>query len=474
MDLLTELKALVSDESRVTDDGGVVRRHGQGMAYHAPHPPDVVVFPESREEVAEVLRFASERGVPVVPFGEGSSLEGQIIPVRGGISLDLSRMDRIVEIRPEDFVAKVQPGVRLGRLNAALKEHGLFFPPDPGWDATLGGMAGTNASGSNALRYGVMRNHVLGLEVALADGTLIRTGGMAMKSSAGYDLTKLFVGSEGTLGVFTELTLRLYPIPEYATAARAVFPSIEVAGRAAIKMIHSGMQIGRVELVDARTIEAVNAYKGTSYAEAPTLFLDFTGDKVGVERNVELARTISGSEGCSAFDSESDEEARELLWEARHHATLAIRASAPDKKTMATDVCVPISELPEALREARGIIESYGLEGVILGHVGDGNYHAVFVVDPADQADVERAKEVNAQIVRYALERGGTCTGEHGVGSGKVKHLQEEHGDALPFMLGIKRLADPSNILNPGKIFATRLDKTVGSETLQDRGVRRS
>ncbi len=453
MDLLSGLRSVLP-EDRLSVDGEEISRHGRGMfTYHAPRAPDAVVFPESREEVVAVLRFAGEHGVPVVPFGEGSSLEGHTIPTRGGISLDLGRMDEVLEVRPADFVARVQPGVTHETLNEHLKEHGLFFPVDPGWDASLGGMAATNASGTNAVRYGAMRDQVLGLEVVLADGTVMRTGGMSMKSSAGYNLTALFVGSEGTLGVITELILRLYPIPEHVLAARAAFPDIEAAGRAAVAMSSSGMQIGRVELVDARTVEAVNAYKGTGYAVSPTLFLEFGGSEAAVERDVAAARSLSEENGSTAFEFEEDEAAREKLWEARHEAAFAISELYKDGKPMTTDVCVPISELPGALRHARETIAARGLDGAILGHVGDGNYHAVFPVDAEDERDLARAEEVNAQIVAYALDRGGTSTGEHGIGSGKTEHLKKEHGDSLGFMRGIKGLADPDGILNPGKIF---------------------
>ena len=453
MDLLAELKRVLP-EDRIATDGDAVERHGTAIfTYHASRSPDAVVFPQSRDEVVEILRFANERGVPIVPFGEGSSLEAHTIPVQGGISLDLGRMDGILEIRPDDFVARVQPGVTHGKLNAALEEHGLFFPVDPGWDASIGGMAGTNASGTNAVRYGVMRDQVLGLEVVLADGTVMRTGGMAMKSSAGYHLTGLFVGSEGTLGVFTEVTLRLYPIPEHILAARATFSDIEAAGEAAAAMMRTGMQVGRVELVDARTIGAVNAFKDTDYAVAPTLFLEFSGSEAGVARDVETARAIADARGCEGFEFEVDRAGREKLWEARHDAALAIIDLNPDKKPMTTDVCVPLSDLPGALRHARESIEAAGFDGAILGHVGDGNYHAVFPVDADDAEELGRAKAVNEDIVDYALARGGTCTGEHGIGSGKIEDLQKEHGDSLPFMRGIKRLADPNGIMNPGKVF---------------------
>jgi D-lactate dehydrogenase (cytochrome) len=455
MDLLSELRSIVPDEGRIRTDAEEIERHGGAFfTYLAPRAPDAVVYPKSREEVVEILRFADGRGVPVVPYGEGSSLEGHTIPVRGGISLDFGLMDEILEVRPDDFVARVQPGVTHSKLNERLEEHGLFFPVDPGWDASLGGMAATNASGTNAVRYGAMRDRVLGLEVVLAGGTVIRTGGMSMKSSAGYNLTGLFVGSEGTLGAFTELILRLQPVPEQILAARAVFPSIEAAGGAAVAMIRSGMQIGRVELVDARTVEAVNAYKGTAYPVSPTLFLEFSGTEAAVERDVGAARALSEAEGAQAFDFEEDEAGRERLWEARHEAALAIKELNPDRKPMTTDVCVPISDLPDALREARETIESRGLDGAILGHVGDGNYHAVFPVDPEDEEDLERARRVNSEIVGYALARGGTCTGEHGIGFGKAGYLREEHGDSLPFMRKIKELADPNGIMNPGKIFS--------------------
>ncbi len=453
MDLLAGLGAILPGD-RVVSGGDDLERHGGGVfTHHAPVQPDAVVYPESRDEVVRVLRFANEHRIPIVPFGQGSSLEAHTLPVHGGISLDLGRMDRILEVRPDDFIARVQPGLTHEALNDELAGHGLLFPVDPGWDASLGGMAGTNASGTNAVKYGVMRDQVLGVEAVLADGTVMRTGGMAMKSSAGYDLTGLFVGSEGTLGVFAELILRLYPLPERIVAARAIFPDIEAAGRAAVGMIRTGMRIGRVELVDARTVGAVNAFKGTGYAAAPTLFLEFSGSKASVESDVEVASETSAAEGCSSFEFEADEEARQKLWEARHDAALAIRDLYPGMGMMSTDVCVPISDLPGALRHARDIIESRGLDGAILGHVGDGNYHAVFPVDPDDEADQERAEVVNAEIVDYALERGGTSTGEHGIGLGKIGHLQKEHGDSLPFMREINRIADPNGIMNPGKIF---------------------
>ena len=453
MDISVELKGALP-EDRVSTDEEEIDRHGTSVfTYHASHAPDAIVYPQNRDEVVEVLRFANEYGVPIVPFGTGSSLEAHTVPVRGGISLDLGRMNQILEVRPDDFVARVQPGVRRETLNENLKEHGLFFPVDPGWDASVGGMAGTNASGTNAVRHGAMRDQVLGLEVVLGDGTVMHTGGMAMKSSAGYHLTGLFVGSEGTLGVFTEILLRLQPIPERILAGRAVFPDIEAAGTAAGAMIQTGMQIGRVELVDARTVGAVNDYKDTEYAVAPTLFLEFSGSEAGVESDVNTARAIAGEYGCEGFDFEADEAARERLWEARHDAGIAVTALNPERKPMTTDVCVPLSDLPSSLRHAREAIEAAGFDGAILGHVGDGNYHAIFPVDPADAEEMKRARAVNEKIVDHALACGGTCTGEHGIGMGKTADLKKEHGDSLDFMRDIKRLADPNGIMNPGKIF---------------------
>jgi D-lactate dehydrogenase (cytochrome) len=451
LNLLSELANIIPDKGRVVTDEEVVLRHSRDDTYHPARCPDVVVFPKDKLEVRRILQFANREGIPVVPFGVGSSGEGEIIPLRGGISLDLGLMNDIIEVRPRDFCARVQPGVLRTQLNRCLASHGLFFPVDPGADASVGGMAATNASGPSAVRYGSMKSQVLGLEVALADGTMIRTGGMAMKSSAGYDLTALFVGSEGTLGVFTELILRLQPIPERVIAAKAVFPDVEAAGRAASAMMRSGMPMGRVELLDERTVKAVNAFEGTRYTEAPTLFLEFSGDQSGVVRDVGRAEEFSLAEGCQEFRCESDEEARAHLWQTRYRASYAVSGGAP---TLSTDVCVPISELPGALREARKTIDSHGLDGAILGHVGDGNYHAVFPVDPKDPVAIETAKKVNDDIVRYALQRGGTCTGEHGVGLAKIAHLREEYGgEAVSLMRAIKGVMDPADVLNPGKIF---------------------
>ncbi|MFN2628690.1 MAG: FAD-binding oxidoreductase [Gaiellaceae bacterium] len=451
-DLRSDLLRLVPDERRVSTSPSVLAQHGQDLTYHPGHEPDIVVFPEGPEEVASVLRFASEHGIAVTPFGAGTSLEGQVIPLQGGISLDLTRMDRILELRPDDLQAVVQAGVPRSRLDAAAGAHGLFFPVDPGADATLGGMAATNASGTTTVRYGGMRAQVLALEVALADGSLVRTGSRAVKTSAGYDLRGLFVGSEGTLGVITELTLRLYGIPDYVVAVRAAFPDVESACRAAATMIGSGVLVTRCELLDGPSIAGLNAFKGTDYVEAPHLFVEFGGSEAGVAGDLEATREIATVEGCRAFEAETDRVARARLWEARHHALLALAHAAPGRRAYTTDVCVPVSQLPAAVELGRRLVDETGMLGGIVGHVGDGNYHVAFMLDPDDEDEVARAQALNERIVADALARGGTCTGEHGIGIGKRPFLEAEHGDLLPLMRGIKALLDPQGILNPGKV----------------------
>jgi D-lactate dehydrogenase (cytochrome) len=454
MDVVAALRELVSDPARVTDDEAVTEGHGSDISPHAPRPPDAVVYPNSAEEVAEILRWANTERVPIVAYGSGTSVEGQVIPVRGGVSLDLSRLNEILAVQPDDLLARVQAGVKRLQLEARLSEDGLFFPVDPGADASIGGMVATNASGTNAVRYGTMRHNTLGLEVVLANGSVVKTGGPAPKSSAGYDLTRLFVGSEGTLGVITEVLLRVHPLPEFVVAGRAVFPDLDAAARAAIRLIQTGTAVARVELVDERTVEAVNAYEGTAYVEGPTLFLEFSGTEPSVRHEVKRAQAITRGEGCTAFDAGSDESERVRLWDARHNAALAVMATAPGKKLMSTDVCVPVSALADAVNHARRVAEEAGVAAAILGHVGDGNYHTIFMVDPSDEAELARAGRINAEIVRFALERGGTCTGEHGIGLGKLDYLREERGAAVDLMGAIKTALDPNGILNPGKVIA--------------------
>jgi D-lactate dehydrogenase (cytochrome) len=447
MSLRSALLAVVPDERRVVDGDSVLDQHSRDLSQHEPRRPDVVVFPESAEEVARVLAFASAQRVPVVPFGAGTSLEGHVIPVAGGISLSLARMERLVALRPDELNATVQPGLTRLALNAAAGEHGLFFPVDPGADASLGGMAATNASGTTTVRYGGMRRNVLALEVALADGRLVRTGTRAAKSSAGYDLTSLFVGSEGTLGVITELTVRLYGIPERVLAVRVAFATLDDACEAAAALVAAGAPVARLELLDGPTLRAVNAYKGTDFAEAATLFLDVEGDDDDVRELCSDAVAVS-------YESDADPTRRARLWEARHHVLFALLAAAPGKVHKSTDVCVPVPALAGSIRHARAAIEARGLEASIVAHAGDGNYHVLFMLDPADPDERRQADELNAEIVDWALAHGGTCTGEHGIGMGKLGYLAREHGDLLPLMRGIKALLDPAGVLNPGKVVA--------------------
>jgi len=451
-DLRAELLRLVPDERRVSDGESVLDQHSADLTYHAPHRPDVVVFPETTAEVATVLAYADGAGVAVVPFGAGTSLEGHVIPLHGGISLDLTRMQSIVALRPGDLTVTVQAGVTRSQLEAAAGPHGLWFPVDPGADATLGGMAATNASGTTSVRYGGMRAHVLALEVVLAGGRVIRTGSRAVKTSAGYNLTHLFVGSEGTLGVITELTLRLHPIPDHIVVMRAAFPSVEAACRASAAIIGAGVPVTRCELLDATTIASLNAYKGTSFPEAPHLFVEFGGGEGGVAGDLALTRELAEDEGALTFESESDPTKRAQMWEARHSALMAALAQASGSKAMTTDVAVPVSELAAAIEHARRALDASSLRGGIVGHVGDGNFHIAFLLDPDDKQSIADAQALNAALVDDALARGGTCTGEHGIGFGKLAYLEREHGDLLPLMRGIKQVLDPNGIMNPGKV----------------------
>jgi D-lactate dehydrogenase (cytochrome) len=451
-DLRSELLRLVPDERRVVDGESALDQHAADLSYHPPQRPDVVVYPESTAEVAAVLGYANAAGVPVVPFGAGTSLEGHVIPLRGGISLDLTRLNAIVALRPEDLTATVQPGVTRSQLEAAAGPHGLWFPVDPGADATLGGMAATNASGTTTVRYGGMRQHVLALEVVLADGRVVRTGTRAVKTSAGYNLTNLFVGSEGTLGVITELTLRLHAIPDNIVVARAAFPSVEAACRAAASIIGAGVLVTRCELVDAMTIAALNAFAGMDFELAPYLFVEFGGTEAGVAGDLETTRELVEDEGGTGFVSEKDPTARAKLWNARHNALMASLALAPGLKSMTTDVAVPLSELAAAIEAARRALDESELRGGIVGHVGDGNFHVAFLLDPNDADSIAQAAALNAAVVEDALARGGTCTGEHGIGFGKLAYLEQEHGDLVPLFRGIKELLDPNGVLNPGKV----------------------
>lgn len=447
-----DLISITGDPNRVTDNMTVRENHSKGITYHEPVLPDIVVFPISETEVKAIMQYAGERHIPIVPFGAGSSLEGHITPMKCGITLDFSQMNKIVAIRPEDFLVKVQPGVTRSQLNKALKKHGMFFPIDPGADASIGGMAATNASGTNAVYYGTMKHNVLGLRAVMADGSAISTGSDTVKSSAGYNMTELLVGSEGTLGIFTEITLKLYGIPEHIVAAKAVFDTIEEAGEAAALVLQSGIPIGRIELVDANTVLAVNSFVGTDFIAAPTLFLEFHGSRPATENDYRLTKELLEDAGAVSFKGETDSLKRAELWEARHQAANAVMSRRPGKLLVVTDVCVPISRLAESIGNARKITEEAGVDAAILGHVGDGNYHVAFGVDPDDSEDMARMKLVNREVVQHALDCGGTCSGEHGIGSGKKDYLRSQYKDALPFMKIIKRSFDPQNILNPGKI----------------------
>jgi len=450
------LRGALGPGARVADGESELDLHAADISFHRPQRPDLVVYPSSTEDVSRVLALANERGVPVTAFGAGSSLEGHVIPERGGISLDLSRLDRILEIVPGDLTATVQAGVTRSALERAAGAHGLFFPVDPGADATLGGMAATNAAGTTTVRYGKMRANVLALEAVLADGSVVRTGSRAPKTSAGYDLTSLLVGSEGTLAVITELRLRLYGIPEHVVALRISFPTVEAACRTAAAAVAAGSAVTRLELLDAWTIRAINAHLGTAYPAGPCLLVEAAGTEETVEADLELVRDLAEAEGATDVVAERDPEGRTQLWAARHAAAYASAAAAPGRHERATDTCVPVSELAGAVEFARSEAERLGLEAAILGHAGDGNVHVSLQVDVDDSDEMARADELVERLVVDALARGGTCTGEHGIGRGKLKALELEHGDLLPLMRGIKRLFDPNGILNPGKVFESR------------------
>lgn len=455
MSLLQALREFLT-EQQVTENQTVRELHGRDESYHMESLPDLVVFPETAQQVSEIVKLADKYKVPIVPFGLGSSLEGHVIPYEHGITIDFSLMNKVLEVRENDFLVRVQPGVTRTQLNKELKKYGLFFSVDPGADATLGGMAATNASGTTSVKYGVMRDQVRDLEVVLADGSIIHTGNLAAKSSSGYHLNGLFVGSEGTLGCFTELTLRVYGIPEHVTAARASFPSLNDAVEAVVSILQAGVPIARVELVDEPSMKQVNLFSETNYNESPTLFLEFHGNEAGLKQDVAFTREIVEDHHCLDIEFETDNAARNRLWEARHNLAYAYIHGHPGKKMMVTDVCLPISELSGAISHAREAVDTLGLPGGIVGHVGDGNYHTLLMIDMSNPEEVAKAEKFNEQIVLYALERGGTCTGEHGVGVGKQKYQQKEHGLALQVMEKIKNALDPENLFNPNKILKTK------------------
>ena len=437
---------------RLTTNRAIRDRHGTDESYHAPKAPDAVVFPRTREEVMQIVDICRDHRTPIVPFGVGTSLEGHIAALHGGVSVDLGQMNAVLQVNAADLDATVEPGVTRKQLNEHLRDTGLFFPIDPGADATIGGMTATRASGTNAVRYGTMRENVLSLGVVLPDGRYIRTGKRARKSSAGYDLTRLFVGSEGTLGVIVDVTLRLYGIPETISAAVCTYPSVDDAVNTTILTIQSGIPIARIELIDEAQMRAINGFSGLDYAERPTLFFEFHGTEAGVAEQVASVQAISNDFGGADFAWATRPEERSKLWQARHDAHYANMQLRPGAKAWPTDVCVPISRLAECIAETRRDIEEFGLLAPIVGHVGDGNFHVDMVLDPDDTEEVARAVALNERLVARALAMDGTCTGEHGVGYGKIDKLADEHGDALDVMRSVKHAIDPLNLMNPGKI----------------------
>lgn len=430
-------------------------QHGRDEGAIQAPPPAAVVFAESTQDVADAVALCAAHGVPVIPYGAGSSLEGHLLAVQGGISLDLGRMDQVLSVNPEDLTVTVQPGITRKALNEAIKDTGLFFPIDPGADASIGGMASTRASGTNAVRYGSMRENVLALEVVTASGSVIRTGNRAKKSAAGYDLTRLMVGSEGTLGVFTEITLRLYPLPEAVSAAVCSFPSIADAVHTVIQTIQMGVPIARVELVDAATVAMVNKHSKLSLREEPMLLMEFHGSPAGVKEQAETVQEIAGEFGGQDFEWAVTPEERTRLFTARHNAYFAGIQSRPGCRSITTDTCVPISRLADCLLESIDEVNASGIPYFLVGHVGDGNFHFGYLIDPEDAEERARAEQLNHQLVQRAIRMEGTCTGEHGIGIHKQDFLREECGDgAIAMMAAIKQALDPQNILNPGKIFA--------------------
>lgn len=449
-ELLDILSQIVGD--RVTTAAAIREQHGKDESFHACAPPDAVVFAQTTDEASRVVMACAARGVPVIPFGTGTSLEGHVAALHGGVSIDVSQMNEILAVNAEDLTCQVQPGVRRKQLNEYLRDTGLFFPIDPGADASLGGMTATRASGTNAVRYGTMRENVMSLEVVMADGRIIRTARRSKKSSAGYDLTRLFVGSEGTLGVITEVTLKLFGIPEAISAAVCTFADMESAVNTVILTIQSGVPIARIELLDAVQMDACNKYSDLNYPVAPTLFFEFHGTESSVAEQVEQVQSIAAELGGTDFSWARKAEERSKLWQARHDAYYAALALRPGCKGIATDVCVPISRLAECILETQIDIQDSGLIAPIVGHVGDGNFHLVLCVDPDDADEMVRAEDLNERMVMRALAMDGTCTGEHGVGYGKIGFLEAEHGEALSVMRDLKLALDPKNIMNPGKI----------------------
>ena len=448
---IAALRTLLAD--RLSTGDSVRQLHARDEAYTPPALPDAVAFPESTEEVAGIARICAAHGCPIVPYGIGTSLEGHVVPVKGGVTVDLSRMNRIVEIDDRNLVAVVEPGVTRKQLNEELRATGLMFTVDPGADATIGGMASTRASGTNAVRYGTMRENVMALEVVLADGQVIETGTRARKSSAGYDLTNLFVGSEGTLGIITRITVRLFGQPEAIMAATCAFDTVDGAVDSVMDAMQLGLPMARIELLDEVQMRGMNIYNpDLELPETPHLFLEFHGSESGVAEQVESFTAIAGEHGGSDLQWATRPEDRTRLWQARHDAYYAAKALVPGAEGYVTDCCVPIDRLAAAIRRARVAIDESGLVAPILGHVGDGNFHLVILIRPGDDAELKAANDLAGLLNMMSIELGGTMTGEHGVGIGKKKYMTAEHGDSYALMGVIKKAIDPQNIMNPGKM----------------------
>ena len=451
-DLAARLSASLG-EAAVSRSDDVLRLHGTDESWHPPAPPDLVVFPSDADEVVAVVVACRAAGAPIVPFGAGTSLEGHVAALRGGVCVDMTRMNRILQVEVGDMTVTVEPGVTRKQLETRLRPEGVFFPVDPGADATIGGMIGTRASGTTAVRYGTMRENVLALTVVTAQGETLRTGSRARKSAAGYDLTHLFVGSEGTLGIVVEATLRIYPTPEAVVAAVCPFPSVDDAVACVVDTVQLGIPMARIELLDEIELDAVNRRSGLAYAVAPTLFLEFHGSESAVAEQSAAVAEIAAEHGAGEFVWATSQEDRTRLWHARHEGYEAVLALRPGSRGYVTDVCVPISRLADCIADTRKDIDEAGLFGPIVGHVGDGNFHVTFLVDPDDQDEIRRVEEVTARMVARALEVGGTCTGEHGIGYGKTRYLEPEHGpEAVRAMRAIKSALDPDGLMNPGKI----------------------
>ncbi|WDZ95347.1 FAD-linked oxidase C-terminal domain-containing protein [Herbaspirillum sp. WKF16] len=449
--LLDELKSLFGD--RLSTTMAMREHHGRDESSYDPMLPDAVVFAHTTEEVAAFVKLCSRHETPIIPYGAGTSLEGHVLALQGGITVDLSQMNRVLAVNAEDLTATAQAGVTRKQLNQEIKDSGLFFPIDPGADASLGGMASTRASGTNAVRYGTMKENTLTLTVVTADGNIIKTGTRAKKSSAGYDLTRVYVGSEGTLGIITEVTVRLYPQPEAISAAICSFPSVADAVNTVIQTIQVGVPLARVELLDENGVKALNAHDKLSLPVNPLLLFEFHGSDNGVKEQAEVVQEIANDNNATGFEWATRPEDRTRLWTARHNAYFALLQLRPGARAISTDCCVPISRLAECVLATKADCEEQGLIHAIIGHVGDGNFHVQMMVDPNDPADIARAEGVNERMVARAIAMDGTCTGEHGVGLHKMDFLVQEHGDgAIAVMRAIKHALDPKNIMNPGKI----------------------